>query len=64
MNKTDWVCSSVALKTLGSSYDLNFQSGSENLWRASSNGHVEIAKLLIDAGANVNKTNWVCGVVR
>ena len=30
---------------------------------ASSNGHVEIAKLLIDAGANVNKTDRVCSNV-
>ena len=30
---------------------------------ASSNGHVEIAKLLIDAGANVNNTYWVCSSV-
>ena len=29
------------------------------MWAACSNGHVEIAKLLINAGADVNKTNWV-----
>ena len=30
---------------------------------ASSNGYVEIAKLLIDAGADVNKTDMVCSNV-
>ena len=31
--------------------------------KASSNGYVEIAKLLIDAGSDVNKTDEVCSSV-
>ena len=33
------------------------------MWDACSNDHVEIAKLLIEAKADVNKTNKVCSAV-
>ena len=41
----------------------NFRFERSLLWAAYSKGHVEIAKLLIDAGANVNKTDVVCSSV-
>ena len=59
VNKTDKVCSKVL--TLESSCLLShFQDERGPLWAACSNGHVEMVKLLIVAGADANKTDCVC----
>ena len=56
------VCHSV-LHFSSDLINYNLQYGREPLLEASSNGYLEIAKLLIDAGANVNKTDRVCSNV-
>ena len=33
------------------------------MWAACSNGHVEIVELMINAGADANKTDRVCSTV-
>ena len=37
-----------------------FQDGESPLWIAYINGHLDVVKTLIEAGANVNQTNKVC----
>ena len=65
VNQTDKVCGGVIRCVLSISNFPNLlnKDGRGPLWKACSNNHLEIVKLLIDAGADVNKTDKVCSSV-
>jgi ankyrin repeat protein len=61
------VCISISVQPLIYSpilvCDLIRQNGNTPLWVAAQNGHLEVCKVLLDKGADVNKANNVSIVV-